>query len=384
MAHESNATLVTIDPSTPPTSRRLKRELGWTSDFSFAKRRAVASASPPTPSPRTTTDGPEFNSLPHPRAQPVLHYSPEYLQTIDEDGLYEAKEDSTDFTQAGYSYTPHHPTKMMSPLHHQPRPSPKPKKHPKPETLDLSHRAPDRLWSLHSGDLKQSPGSPGTIHLELAQLREHLRSLGSVYLGNLEAADVYMQAVALRRNWTPASPIKEERQEVGDHPPAADRPEFGEDIVVRARVRPRDDHSKPFVIQRRFNLAEMRATIPDPTPEGHTLQRRSSIADLANRPYSPTTPVGTKPLIGRERRRSTSVRFGPLSPASPRTRRGPIGAGVELKLPPRNSNNLMPIRKDCPALFFPFCSPPPFLSWSLFRIVSTTLFLSELPLFLSS
>lgn len=223
--------------------------------------------------------------------------------------------------------------------------------------LGISRTSPDRRESV---SVAEEPRSASTIHSEILQLREHLRSLGSVYLGDTAPADTLVRAVALRRNSVPDSPsasspsIKEELMDEdgmdhgakSSHTPESAK--FGSEISVRARVRPRQPDRRPFVIHRKFDLDELRATIPDPgvsTDSGST-SRRSSVADLAS-PYtsSPTLsgPPPT-PLIGRARRRSTSAKHGP-APFSPRGRRTPGGAGAEVKVVPRASPNLMPMRR---------------------------------------
>lgn len=207
------------------------------------------------------------------------------------------------------------------------------------------------------------PRSASTIHFEILQLREHLRPLGHVYLGNTTPADTLVQAVALRRNSVPDSPsasspsVKEEPMDENgsDHcyarPPQTpvESATFDNEISVRAVVRPRQPARRSFVIRRKFDLDELRATIPDPGSRSGSsglASRRSSVADLAS-PYtsSPTLsgPPPT-PLIGRARRRSTSAKHGPV-PFSPRGRRTPLGAGAEVKVAPRTPSNLMPMRK---------------------------------------
>ena len=214
----------------------------------------------------------------------------------------------------------------------------------------------DRRESAH---VTGEPWSASTIHSEILQLREHLKFLGPVYLGNIAPADALVQAVALRRSSLPdssasSSSVKDEPKEKDgvDHSAkplhTPDSPKFGNDISVRARVRPRQADRRPFVIHRKFNLDELRATIPDlgaRLDSGSTF-RRSSVADLAL-PYTGNSKVPEPPptpLIGRARRRSTSAKHGPVT-FSLRGRRTPGGAGAEVKVDPRASSNLMPMRK---------------------------------------
>lgn len=199
--------------------------------------------------------------------------------------------------------------------------------------------------------------SPSTIHPEIIQLREHLLSLGPVYLGNASAADVLVQAVALRRNSLPTSPsdgspaiktepASEDVEMTDDIKPLQPSSlKFDNKIHVRARVRPRQPDRRPFVLQRKFNLDELRATIPNPDSSSSSPQRRSSIADLGS-PYSASPSSASfppTPLIGRARRRSTSAKHGPV-PFSPRGRRV-LASASEVKVPPRTPANLVPIRE---------------------------------------
>ncbi|KAM0283880.1 hypothetical protein ACHAQH_002262 [Verticillium albo-atrum] len=95
-------------------------------------------------------------------------------------------------------------------------------------------------------------------------LLEGLRAWGHVYYGEAKNADVFVNAVALRRT-SDASSVSE--HSITDETPQHS-PNLGHQprrhSVVRARVRPRDIDRKPFLIQREFDLTELRSTIPDP------------------------------------------------------------------------------------------------------------------------
>ncbi|KAH8753950.1 hypothetical protein BGZ57DRAFT_945087 [Hyaloscypha finlandica] len=79
---------------------------------------------------------------------------------------------------------------------------------------------------------------------------DHLRDWGHAYLGNSETADAFVHAMSLRR---PSLEAKDEFQV------------WSADVVtIRARVLPKAKERKPFLIQRQFNIDELRSRIPKP------------------------------------------------------------------------------------------------------------------------
>lgn len=373
-------------PSADPSQPRSNVRLDWSPDFSFARK----------PSPRV----PYSPGLPSPRTAP-----PRRSQPGDQDAA----------TDAGVAVLPpiRVPPSPLSPVRGRERRRqrclvlevprskyslPAPSSLPTPRTAStpavprlvtregarslLLSGLPDAEGARLSRSLDRRESapfvateSPSTIHPEIVQLREHLRSLGPVYLGSVSAADVLVQAVALRRNSLPTSPsdgspsiktepASEDIEMTDDIKPIVDTnpvddiklpepssPKFSNEIHVRARVRPRQPDRRPFVLQRKFNLDELRATIPEPGSSPSSPQRRSSIADLGS-PYSASpgsAGLPPAPLIGRARRRSTSAKHGPV-PFSPRGRRAP-GSAPEVKVAPRAPANLIPIRKLPTPLF---------------------------------
>lgn len=126
------------------------------------------------------------------------------------------------------------------------------------------------------------------------QMREELQDWGGVYFGNVPISDCFVAAVALRRT-SEGSPADE-------GVPAKGRPfGRGNQITIRARVRPCARDQKAFLLKRTFDMDGLRATIPEITPVS-AKARRSSIE-----------PTSRSPLPATRRRSSAaaSPRHGP-------------------------------------------------------------------------
>ena len=121
------------------------------------------------------------------------------------------------------------------------------------------------------------------------QRRQELHAWGHVYLGNGSEADCFVSPVGLRRLSDASS---------GEENAAADREREREReyrrqsrLTIRARVRPRALERKPFILQRTFDMDELRATVPEAEPTSPSSRRQS--ADFPNRnsqPYDPARP----------------------------------------------------------------------------------------------
>ncbi|RYP19223.1 hypothetical protein DL767_009691 [Monosporascus sp. MG133] len=117
--------------------------------------------------------------------------------------------------------------------------------------------------------------------------RDQLRLWGHLYYGDAKTADAFVIARSLRRPQT---------------------------STVRAIVRPRAVERRPFLIQRTFDMDELRATIPDPPARsegaltsGPTIGSGSSPGQLgASAPQHHQQPTSSS------RRRSSSVKSGAL------------------------------------------------------------------------
>ncbi|KAK4241821.1 hypothetical protein C8A03DRAFT_40787 [Achaetomium macrosporum] len=157
-------------------------------------------------------------------------------------------------------------------------------------------------------DRRQSlPSSFHSSRRSSQQLRQDLLDWGRVYLGNARVADCFVAAAALRRPSDSSS--------ADEAAAAKDKPFEGRNrVTIRARVRPCALDRKPFLLRRTFDMDELRATIPEPSPvtagaappaaESNsqspvlTSQRRSSMAagiehglDLGRSPLQTTNTV---------------------------------------------------------------------------------------------
>lgn len=147
------------------------------------------------------------------------------------------------------------------------------------------------------------------------QTRQQLRAWGHVYLGNAVKADVFVTPVALRDQKPSSSESSDIRHAIS--------PDV---LTVRARVRPRSLQRKPFVIQRDFNVAELRATLPEPA---------ASLPDRTQRRHSVQLPPRAAPHSTRRRPSVASISVPPGVLPSVEMGRAML----------RGSDNTVPIRK---------------------------------------
>jgi hypothetical protein len=231
-------------------------------------------------------------------------------------------------------------------LQHPPTPASPATTFPRRQTLVSETRS--MLLAGTDGDMdrRQSQSMPinrasvdaSKIHHE--QLK--LRAWGDIYLGDTKSADVLVQAVSLRRPSDMSSTCSEASNSAASSPQML----FSRHLVVRARVRPRNPQRKNFLIQREFDIDQLRATIPDPLPTGFVPQ-----SPVTARTPSMHVPRGS-PLAQHEHRRGSMARPG-MSPAVIAHRRGSLQVGnghrrgsvVDVQALMR-SNKAMPIRKS--------------------------------------
>lgn len=166
-----------------------------------------------------------------------------------------------------------------------------------------------RRPSYATGDRHTLPDSPRKN--SALELQDQLRKWGHVYYGNAKTADAFIIARSLRRpshSHSRASSIDSTgRDSAGKGASAEGGQPSSNRLTVRAIVRPRSIDRSSFLIQRNFNLDELRATIPDPPTRSQ--QRRGSGA-LEQQPQPPSPPISTQqPSI---RRSSNSVRSSTL------------------------------------------------------------------------
>ncbi|KAI1384324.1 uncharacterized protein F4822DRAFT_419405 [Hypoxylon trugodes] len=160
----------------------------------------------------------------------------------------------------------------------------------------------DRNPSYYATD--SSSLSPVSPRRNSAQ--DQLRTWGHVYYGNAKTADAFIIARSLRR---PSNGSQAETKglevrklaEISKH----DAP-LGKRVTVRAIVRPRALDKPSFLIQRNFNIEELRATIPDP-PSQLPIHSPGGLSPL---PVSPRSGVAIPSQT--RARRSSSVRSGTL------------------------------------------------------------------------
>ncbi|KAF9869632.1 hypothetical protein CkaCkLH20_12929 [Colletotrichum karsti] len=139
--------------------------------------------------------------------------------------------------------------------------------------------------------------------------QEQLRAWGHVYLGDAKTSDVFVQAVSLRRD---SNASTNSDNSAGDSSPTRmpTTPTIpSHQTAIRARVRPRALERKPFLIQRTFDIEQLRSTVPDPLPSspGADQRRRPSLAG------SPLPKVAS-PRPSMARRRSSSAAHSAHSP----------------------------------------------------------------------
>jgi len=99
---------------------------------------------------------------------------------------------------------------------------------------------------------RRPSSSQPIIKVPFQYTHDRLRTWGYAYLGNASTADAFINAVSLRR--PSLIPIKEERFT----PPA----QSAQLVTIRARVLPKARDRKPFLIQRQFDIEDLRNSIP--------------------------------------------------------------------------------------------------------------------------
>ncbi|KAF7943781.1 uncharacterized protein EAE97_005851 [Botrytis byssoidea] len=113
--------------------------------------------------------------------------------------------------------------------------------------------------------------STSTHHVPFEYTHDRLQTWGHVYFGNVITADAFVNAVSLRR------PSLEMIKEQDMH----ESFRMSNQVIIRARVSPREIERKPFWIQREVDIRLLRDGIPIPQsnqdhPRNSTIVRRSS------------------------------------------------------------------------------------------------------------
>ncbi|OTB19295.1 hypothetical protein K445DRAFT_18903 [Daldinia sp. EC12] len=158
-----------------------------------------------------------------------------------------------------------------------------------------------RNHSYHNVEYPTSPSSPQR-DAEL-RLRDQPRTWGPVYFGNSKMADAFIIPRSLRQH-NCNSPTRPEFIKLPPGAPPNKR------LTVRAIIRPQSQDRPAFLIQRNFDIDELRATIPDPP-------LNTQVTCSSDGQRSPSFPTNIPqngiliPLQSRPRRSST-VRSGTL------------------------------------------------------------------------
>ncbi|KAJ8066101.1 hypothetical protein OCU04_005192 [Sclerotinia nivalis] len=116
-----------------------------------------------------------------------------------------------------------------------------------------------------------SASSTPTHRVPFQYTHDRLQTWGHAYFGNIVTADAFVNAVSLRR----PSLVVIEEQDGHKSTRSSDQ------VTIRARVLPKEVERKPFLIQRQFDIRELRDSLPVPRPNqdyagGSTILRRSS------------------------------------------------------------------------------------------------------------
>lgn len=154
---------------------------------------------------------------------------------------------------------------------------------------------------------------PNSRRQSLALLQpDMLQAWGHVYFNEPARADVLVASSALRRQSGVAM------TDGGGMD--------GNSVVIRARIRPRNKDRKPFLIARKFDLSQLRTTLPSTPTTLNPMRRQSGVPispdDLstpARTPTTPLTPLTPRLCPGQQRRSSlaaTGLRTGSHSSRS--------------------------------------------------------------------
>ncbi|CAJ2500685.1 Uu.00g035380.m01.CDS01 [Anthostomella pinea] len=148
-----------------------------------------------------------------------------------------------------------------------------------------------------------SPVSPPTPRKDsTVQPRDQLQKWGHVNYGNAKTADAFVIARSLRRHsntMTEASHFTSSQSTFQS--PKLRAPNR---LTVRAIIRPRAVERQAFLIQRNFDIDQLRATVPDPP----TPQSARSTSSSEAYPSPSALAIRSSPLLGSLMRRPSSAR----------------------------------------------------------------------------
>ncbi|KAI1772081.1 hypothetical protein F4818DRAFT_187577 [Hypoxylon cercidicola] len=156
-----------------------------------------------------------------------------------------------------------------------------------------------------------SPTSSRRSSISVLEARDQLRTWGHVYYGNAKTADAFIIARSLRRNNASSTGSTKGFDYRQGPPNTPSGPSPSKRLTVRAIVRPRALDRPSFLIQRNFDVEQLRATVSDPPRHSNAAQQRRLSSSLPE--HSPASPLAPSHIAGQARsRRSSSVQSSTL------------------------------------------------------------------------
>ncbi|KAG0651681.1 hypothetical protein D0Z07_1980 [Hyphodiscus hymeniophilus] len=159
-----------------------------------------------------------------------------------------------------------------------------------------------KLTAVTTGERKDASSAPISDFLQKVPFQythDRLRDWGYAYLGNSATADAFINPVNLRR--PSLQLVKDDIS--GDR---LDQPGM---VTIRARVLPKARERKPFVLQRKFDIEGLRASIPTKQLPASIPLRRSSrarrssvqVESTKRRSRTPESLSANRALLGKGR-----------------------------------------------------------------------------------
>jgi hypothetical protein len=172
------------------------------------------------------------------------------------------------------------------------------------------------------------------------------RKWGRVYIGNAATADIIVKAVPLRRAGEVT--VSKSDGEVKKEKMATERSKDTDnlmpitsrrDIIVRARIVPGTKHRRPFLIQRRFNLDEMQASLPKTSTDKGAIRAATSEDEIK----CPPQAINAQPSLGRSRSLAMTQYYKPFEV---RTAENLYEQALPASAFESKSGRIMPIRES--------------------------------------
>ncbi|KAI0126789.1 hypothetical protein BJ170DRAFT_419054 [Xylariales sp. AK1849] len=170
------------------------------------------------------------------------------------------------------------------------------------------------FWSLSSSSIVDTaiqwrrghfPPLPAAPRSQpVAETRDQLRMWGHVYYGDAKTADAFVIARSLRRQ---SISSLDETASAGLRKFGSPQRRIPNRLTVRAIVRPRALERQSFLMQRNFDLDELRATVPDiSSPSSLSV----SSTGIQHHPSTSGLRISPRPYIGA--RRPSSIKSADL------------------------------------------------------------------------